>query len=419
MRQQSSLQDATEYITYYKDFIDTSKSLWFVRDVLDVEAVKGNAFSLAIGVELADLKKIKDFLLAFPSIFIAISDREMQAIITQSLQDYIPDLRILIPSEKAFKGLGTVREVLEKFGEKALNNILFDATELKIPGVIEISTVEITKKFQEPSILSKIKELDSSIGGFYGGELSVWTGKRGSGKSTLLGQIVLEAIDQGHNVGIYSGELASGTLKSWMFQQAAGPQNVKKVYDAFTGKSFDVPNEEIVPKVDRWWKDKVYIYDNQFSPKDDNIIRMFEYMFRRYGCVMFLVDNLMSVEFNNIWRGNVYQAQSEFTEKLKRFATKNEVHVHLVCHPRKTNEITADDVSGHSDITNKADNVFSVVRFDKQSSEKIGYQSEIRILKNRSFGADMRIAMDFDPNSRRFISHKYAYIRRSYGWERL
>lgn len=413
------LQDATEYITYFKERMDTTKSLWFVSDVLDVDAVEENAFSLAIGTELQDLVKVEEFLKAFPSVFLAIADCEKREIVASAMRDYLPDLQLLVPSENAFKGLGNAREVLEKFGRKAVNNIIFGAEELPVPGIIEISSLEIAMRYQEPSILSKIQELDSAIGGFYGGELSVWTGKRGCGKSTLIGQLVLEAVDQGHNVGMFSGELAASTLKSWMFQQAAGPQNVKKILDRFTGKTFDVPNPEIMPKVDAWWKNKIYIYDNKFSAKDNNIIKMFEYMSRRYGCAAFVVDNLMSVEFGNVWKGNIYQAQSEFTEKLKRFAKKNEVHVHLICHPRKTNEITADDISGHADITNKADNVFSLVRLDDKTRLQHGYQTEIRILKNRAFGEDIRIALDFDKNSRRFCSHAKGFMQKQYGWVKL
>lgn len=417
MKKSYKLPDATDYITYFRDRVDTTKALWFVEDVLDVEAAEENAFSLAIGTDFEDLKKIEEFLKAFPSVFIAIADNEKRELVASAIRDYLPDLQVLLPSENAFKGLGNLREVLQKYGRKAVNNIIFGATELPVPGIIEISSLEIAMRHQEPSILSKIQELDSSIGGFYGGELSVWTGKRGCGKSTLIGQLVLEALDQGHSVGMYSGELAASTLKSWLFQQAAGPKNIKKVFDRFTGKTFEVPDAAIMPLVDKWWKNKIFIYDNKFSAKDDSIIRIFEYMARKYGCAMFVVDNLMSVEFGNVYKGNIYQAQSEFTEKLKRFAKKNEVHVHLVCHPRKTNEITADDISGHSDITNKADNVFSIVRLD-DNARLHGYQTEIRVLKNRAFGENIRIALDFDKDSRRFCSHNYGFLQKQYGWNR-
>ena len=80
---------------------------------------------------------------------------------------------------------------------------------------------------------------------------------------------------------------------------------------------------------------------------------------KRYGCSLFLVDNLMSVlcspEEEN-------KAQARFVAKLKAFATKFNVHVILVAHPRKEKTgtvFTSDSVSGSSAITNLADIVLT------------------------------------------------------------
>ena len=59
------------------------------------------------------------------------------------------------------------------------------------------------------------------------------------------------------------------------------------------------------------------------------------------------------------------------------FAKKNEVHVHLVAHPRKGDNdkkklLTADDIGGSADITNRADNAFRWNGWKKRTSRPMG-----------------------------------------------
>ena len=101
------------------------------------------------------------------------------------------------------------------------------------------------------------------------------------------------------------------------------------------------------------------------------------------------------------------------------FAKRSEVHVHLVAHPRKTESgraLEADDIGGSGDVSNRTDNAFSLTRLSDQDAETRGFQTVLRVLKNRSFGELISIGLDYEPASRRFFKAGTGNPNRQYGW---
>lgn len=413
-----TLFDASQWLTYLPDKLDTRRSLWIVRDVLDVDAVQGNAVSLAIGCDPEDLQYCEPFFSAFPSVFLAIAEPDLADITADMIAEYVPSISVLTPKKGVFGNHKSVREVFETGGEKAVNRLLMGAVERNASGLLDIADVERQDAMSIPTVLSGIKALDRSIGGFAAGELSVWTGKRGSGKSTLLGQMMLDAIEQGHNVCAYSGELSAWRFKQWTALQAAGTGHVEVATDRFSGKDFYRVSDKAMQKIDEWWRQRFFLYDNKIAAASDenSILGVFEYAVHRYGCSVFLVDNLMTARFSTSAERDFFRAQSNFTGRLVEFAKKFEVHVHLVAHPRKAQgHLEADDVSGSGDITNRADNVFSLDRLSEKDAEVQGYDSALKVLKNRSFGETPHIGLCYDPATRRY--RKPGEPEKHYAWE--
>ena len=415
----TSLFDASKWFTYFPDRLDTRKSLWFVRDVVDVDAVGENAVALSIGAGFEAFHAAEPFFAAFPSVFIALADEDMAKTVSDMLEEYAPSVSVLLPRKGAFKGLANCREVLEAGGEKRLSQLMMGAIERPAAGLLDMADIERVDPMAQPSVLSGLQTLDSAVGGFFAGELSVWTGKRGSGKSTFLGQVLLNAIDQGQRVCAYSGELSAWRFKDWISMQAAGPAHLMEVHDQFSGKVYYKPAPGVLPLLDDWWRGRFFLYDNKIASTsdEDSILRTFEYAVRRYGCSVFLVDNLMSARFKAMRESDFFRAQSNFTGRLVEFAKKYEVHVHLVAHPRKTSsKLEADDVGGSGDITNRADNVFSLARLDEVEAEEKGYDTVLDVLKNRSFGFSGSFGLTFDPKTRRFS--RPGTLEKVYGWDR-
>lgn len=409
--------DATEWLTYFADRCDPRRALWLVRDVLDVDALGDNAAALASGAGFEDFKRCEPFLSAFPAVFLALADGELADTVADGLAEYAPSVPVLKPAAGVFRDHANVREVLAAGGQRAVDRLMIGAVERPAAGLLDLSAVE--RQESPPAVLSGIAELDRAIGGFAAGELSVWTGKRGGGKSTLLSQLLLDAVDQGFPVCAYSGELPAWRFKQWASLQAAGPGNLVERQDRFSGKTFYSVPTAVQTRIDEWWRGKFFLYDNRCANDEDYILRIFEYAVRRYGCCVFLVDNLMTTRFSSASDRDFYRAQSNFTGRLVEFAKKHEVHVHLVAHPRKTEggrALEADDIGGSGDVSNRADNAFSLTRLEGKEAESRGFQTVLRVLKNRQYGELVSIGLSYEPASRRFYKAGTGDPGKQYGW---
>lgn len=410
-----------EAILAYQNSLDQSRptGLWWCIDSEDVFFIKDNAVCKSIQAQWSDIDQEEIKILAsFPYIFVCVPPCNERDDIVENLIARVP-IPILIPCDTAFNGHRNVRELVRDIGIEAMGRLLYGAIEVPMQGLINLADVDCTKRLNENRILSGFLELDSSIGGFIPGDLTVWTGKRGEGKSTLLGQIQLEAINQGHKVCVYSGEMPKMQFKISLLQQAAGELFITERIDEKTGHIFYDVDRLAIKYIDDWWNKCLFLTDIQCNDahNEDTIIKLFEYAHRRHGCDIFLVDNIMTAELKNSIKIGYYQAQSQFTGRLVAFAKKNNVHVHLVAHPRKTDKrIEADDVGGSSDITNRADNVIKIERIKEENLEQAGCSMLLTVLKNREFGALSTIKMDFNKKSRRFYSI-YRSDDKKYSWE--
>lgn len=408
----------------YDGNMDTSRTLWFTKDLDDMLSVD-NSCVIAPGrypLSPEDWERAHKFFAAFPSVFIAEPVETMAGNMATEIQTHCPDVLVLTPRQGAFGKANSLKEIRDKCGGLAVDHVLIGAVEHSPRGLLNLADV---KPFDNISVLSGFHELDAAIGGFYAGELTVWTGKRGGGKSTVLGQTLLESVERGCPVCAYSGELSAWRFKQWIAQQAAGPDYITPYLDEYTKKECFRIEAEAEKRIDAWWDKKFFLYDNTVSnaSHEENIIRTFEYAFRKHGCGVFLLDNLMVVDFEETRSNqeNYYRAQSAFTGRLVEFAKKTETHVHLVVHPRKTQGKggidDADDVGGSGDITNRADNVISMERLSEEKSQKLNCSTILRVIKNRDFGETVRLMLDYDPKSRRFYKAGTDELYRQYGWQ--
>lgn len=402
------------------EYMDPNKStgLWWCVDIEDVYTIQDNAVCKSILAEWNDINEYKEIIELFPYILVCVPPGPIRDEITYELTARF-SIPVLIPQDTVFHGYKNVRTLISEVGIHIIDKFLFKATEIPVEGLINIADIDCKKKFDEKRILSGFKELDSKIGGFNYGELTVWTGKRGEGKSTLLGQIQIEAINQGHKVCVYSGELPKRQFKLSLLQQAAGELFISERLDERTEHIFYDVDELAIKYIDSWWDKCLFLTDIQCgnAHNEDNIIKLFEYAHRRYGCDVFLVDNIMTAELKDSAKLGYYQAQSAFTGRLVAFAKGKNVHVHLVAHPRKTDKrLENDDVGGSGDITNRADNVIKVERVKPELVAEKGYSMVLTVMKNREFGALTDIKMGFNKKSRRFYSI-YENDEKKYSWE--
>ena len=308
--------------------------------------------------------------------------------------------------------LKDANEELQTLGTDYIKTVIEKAEFPAIEGINNLATVKIVDPTKMERILTGISIIDQYCGGFIFPSLNIWTGERGSGKSTVASQALLNCIDKGYNIFVYSGELMSGFFKLWMYLQAAGERNIRTEIDMETRIQMCKPNPGIETEIDKWTDGKTYIYDDTFTNEENKIFELMEEAYKRYNCRVFLLDNLMTIKFNSNKEGT-YRAQSDFMDRLRGFVKNNNLVVNVVVHPNKAGEI-----GGAGEIRNTAFNEFWVKKINpEEDNEFPGYNTTISITKNRYYcDTDITRAYKFSKKSRR-IFQKFE-DEKIFGWEK-
>lgn len=385
--------------------------IWCVTDD-DLDAVGTNGIRKSFYADWDRIPECSEFIDQFSYVLVATPNDRERADIVEGLRERI-NIPLLLAEKAAFRGLYSVAELVGDYGTQgALKSLIYNAVEMPRPGLLDLGGVPMTDPLPKNRVMSGFIPLDYCTGGFCGGQVSIWTGRRGEGKSTLLGQIMAEAVNQGRAVCAYSGELPASQFKRSIAPQIAGPGNLRAVPDPHTGRTEYEPRD--MGPIDRWLAGKFFLTDirQQTAHDEDYILSLFAYAKRRYGCSVYLVDNIMTTQLKGERELGHLGAQKEFTRRLCAFAKSADVHVHMVAHPRKSGDgaLTADDVAGANEISNLADKLFAV---ERQETGTL-----VRILKDRQTGSRNKIELQFDEKSRRFYDSGGSPGKK-YSWEAL
>lgn len=412
-------ESGTKPILFGMDLCDNQFPLTVFEGEIDAmsgkEANIPNCVSIPSGSEdFTWLDTCWDFVHSFKTVVLFGDNDEAGKKMIDVLKTRLADLEVKIV-EHPYKD---ANELLFKDGVKPIIKCWSAAKAVPPFGLINLADVEPIDIKQIPKTLSGIYELDKAIGGFLDGELSVWTGKRGEGKSTILGQMLIESVEQGNPVCAYSGELRKDRFQYWINLQAAGKKNVLSYFDTKSEKDVCYVEKTALSRIRRWYDGKIWLYDNEIANANEmeNVLKAFEIAAKRYGCKVFMVDNLMTLRYSTIKESDMFQLQTNIAAELSSFAKRYSAHIHLVAHPRKTQgELGNDDVSGSANITNLADNVFTVQRVDPN---KAGCDVILSVKKNRSDGAQCKVGLNYEPTSRRLYMPSKGDIKK-YSWEDL
>ena len=309
--------------------------------------------------------------------------------------------------------------------------VLQEANEKKGNVWQTMDEIEDEDRSQIVSIQSGITEYDKECCGFDKPSLTIWSGNNGSAKSTLLNQIALNAVNKGFKVAIYSGELRGKRMKRWLVMQAAGKQyNKKSTYNDY---DYYTPNN-IRDRVVEWLKGKLYNYNTKYSHNIEQVCAEIEKIVKEQHIDMLIADNLSSLDIDEL-EGGINEQQKAAIKMLLRLTDKLEIATHLVIHPKKSESfLRKNDVSGAKTLTDLADNVFFVHRWnqDTQNAAKefllpsvysdlnnSGATNVVEVIKHREFGeAEGHIyKLYYEPESRRLKNSIAETIH--YGWEEI
>lgn len=290
-------------------------------------------------------------------------------------------------------------------------------------AMTDVQYVDMSKLVAIPT---GYKELDKKTIGLLMGDVTVLSGLSGSGKTSWIDCVVLNAVQRGYKVGIWSGELQDFRFQSWIDQISAGKNYVckKEGYENY----YYVP-KNIANQINKWLEGKLFLYNNNYGSEWQQLFADIKTLVENEGTQLVVLDNLMALQIDS-YDGDKYTQQTRFINDLKEYAKAKNIHVILVCHPRKEGGfLRKESISGTADLTNLADSVIIIHRIGKDFEQRAGeffgkdkvipylkYNSVIEVCKNRSMGViDLLVGMYYEVESRRLKNEISENI--VYGWQ--
>lgn len=292
---------------------------------------------------------------------------------------------------------------------------------------LRMSDIKYVDPAKIPFVPTGILSLDKKIMGLQMGDVSILSGLSGCGKTSLIDNIILNVVQRNYKTAVWSGELQGFRFQAWLDQMAAG-KNYVKAKQGYDNLYFAPKN--ICEKVNEWLDGKLFLYNNEYGNKWSQLYQDIQEVVETEGVSLVILDNLMAL--NLTYQGEKNEKQTIFINEIKEFAKRRNVHVLLVCHPRKEQSfqlLRAESVAGTSDLVNMCDNLFIMHRvgrdFENRAKGFFGqwlldsikkYDVVVEICKNRSYGVkDELIGLYYETESRRLKNEVAEYI--VYGWQ--
>ena len=278
----------------------------------------------------------------------------------------------------------------------------------------------------ERFVKTGITGIDMKLRGLKKSYVSVMSGLRAAGKSSVISEIILDGIDAGNRIAVFSGELAPKNFMRWMNLQAAGrgytePTQFEGYYNV---------RRQYQERIAEWLGKNFWLYNNEYGNDFKAIGAQFERLIEAEKLDLLILDNLMAFNITSLAESK-YDAQTAFVMELQRLAKKYNVHILFVAHPRKSlGFLRLDDISGTADLANAVDNAFIIHRvnsdFKRLSKLTFGWDEEnpiydatnvIEIAKDRDGGTqDEFIQLYYEPETKRLKN--FPAENKIYGWNR-
>lgn len=329
-----------------------------------------------------------------------------------------------IPFEVDGHNVKDLNELLYWGGVNAVNDAILNAKDTPVDSVSDFADIQSLDLSEIDGIETGFRELDKKLMKLQYGTFNIVTGISGAGKTSLLSQLACNCLDQNKNVFLYSGELPNYQTKNWLNFILAGRYNVNR-YETKDVEYFKV-NKTVQPAIDECYRGHLFIYKDGYSQKAEDILLSMEANARKYGCKLFIIDNLTSVSLGGSDSAR-WEKQEDFINKLISFANRFQVVVILVIHPKKIDtmrRLTKMDVQGSSAITNLAHRVLSLYRVQDSDRDDSKRRKRVLerdvvcdILKDRMRGYEgQSVELYYDRPSRRFFTC-YEDLYHQYKWD--
>jgi len=361
----------------------------------------GNVVSVGAGANSLDaiIEQAKEYLDKFEGLII-VSDNDEAG---QNMDEFFVK-KFEHKAKLIDKKLYTKKDINEEYIKNGKGKIieLIESARFKIEGRRDLDKQPYkglsakTGKYV-PTGLSTV---DYGLNDLAPGCTTLITGRANGGKSTLVKQIIANAIDKGNKVYLMSGEgdieIFLNELYSCVIGKNADFYNAVKINKRYRKE----PKEYILEKLKKWHSKKLILFNRGDSKLKtmEQLIKMLEYEIKINKYDLIVIDNLMSIL--SVQASEKYEQQADFMQKLCILAGTYNTHIILVLHPNKTyrkgDDMDFEQISGTSDLYNKADNVISVTREYDKDKIAMAINGKISVLKNRYFPELPSVEVYFD-----------------------
>lgn len=321
--------------------------------------------------------------------------------------------------------ISDMNDVLQMMGKGCVMALIANAKDVPISSVTDFTEVDELDISDMNGIKTGLKPIDKELIKIFYGTLTILSGRPGSGKTSLLDQIIANAIDNDDSVFLFSKEMPERMTTNWLNYILAGRRNlIEKI--SINGEKYYVVTNEAKRKIKDHYRRKLFIYKDNEPNSIEYVTKTMEECVRKYGVKLLILDNLMMLDLqcSEVEKNT---AQTKLVNDLINFASKFNVAVVLVAHPKKTQNMTSDiemyDIAGTSNIINLAMRSIGLRRISKKEREDIknpfrNYDVVLTVMKDRLLGkADIQIGLYYDPMSRRFFTD-YEEFDYKYKWDK-
>ncbi|KAH8377214.1 hypothetical protein KR093_004195 [Drosophila rubida] len=288
-----------------------------------------------------------------------------------------------------------------------IRHILAKATPVRHKSITTFSALrnDILSELQNIEKVNGVKwkrfpVLNKLLKGHRKGELTILTGPTGSGKTTFTSEYSLDLAMQGVTTLWGSFEIRNTRLAATLLRQFVG-----------------YPLDDKLQEFDHWATEfeRLPMYFMTFHGQQPlkPVLEAIEHAQYVHDIAHVIIDNLqfmMGVSASQ--RGDKFWEQDAIIAAFRGFATKHNVHVTLVMHPRKErqeDELTTSSVFGTAKATQEADNVLIIQ--DKRLTAVRG-KKYLQIAKNRYSGDLGIMPLEFDKDALSYSSSVQSAKRR-------